>query len=108
MVSGDNDKDSDADILYGDESDDLDDDSKTGGKNFHFKEVGNEDDSDDMDDDDDDAGPGSKDGDAVASMFSDEEGVSVYDENVAKNNEPKEALEERKKKKRIEKLDKRI
>lgn len=32
-----------------------------------------------------------------ASMYSDEEGVSVYDENVAKNHEPKEALEERKK-----------
>ena len=41
-------------------------------------------------------------------MYSDEEGVSVYDENVAKNNEPKEVKEERMKQRRIEKLEKRI
>jgi len=59
-------------------------------------------------DPDQSADSGSQENGGGASMYSGEEGVSVFDENVAKNNEPKEAKEERLKSRRIEKLDKRI
>jgi len=58
------------------------------------------DDGDDLDD-----GQSDKSG---ASKYSGEEGVSVHDENTAKNFESEEAKEERRKSRRIEKLDKRI